>query len=155
MDQLAVLRHYVATLGYRGSQALHAAPDYFAWFNAGHGVRSPVELLSHTAVVLEYARARLAEDERECWEVETWEAETERFYLTLERLDEALLHGAKQADDNTMRQMIQGPLADAMTHIGQLTMLRRLAGAPVPQGGFVEADVRTGRLRYPVPEGET
>ena len=42
--------------------------------------------------------------------------------------------------------MFQGPIADALTHIGQIGMMRRMAGAPVRGENYFKADIAAGRV---------
>jgi hypothetical protein len=52
--------------------------------------------------------------------------------------------------ERTEEQLLQGPLADAMTHIGQLAILRRLASSPIPKESFDEAVIRPGDFSPPL-----
>ena len=135
-----LLRHFLAALAYRTQKALRGAPDDFAHFRAGTHVRTPHELLWHMTGVLGYARTMLHGGEYAPPRLPSFDAEVARFHEMLGALgddfaDEALR--ARITDD----QFLQGPLADAMTHAGQLAMLRRLSGAPVPSENFIFADV--------------
>src|SRR5215472_13226713 len=120
-----LLRQYLATLAYRAAKAIRGAPLGFPEFDAGHGVRKPVEVLSHMSAVLTHARSFLDPQARDTASDGSWEAEVRRFYGLLRDLDRLLESGAPLTG-RTEEQLLQGPLADAMTHIGQLAMLRRL-----------------------------
>jgi hypothetical protein len=140
-----LLQHFVAAIAYRAQKALRDAPAGFADFRAGPNVRTPHELLWHMTRVIGYARTTLRGGEFKPPAEPTFEAEIARFHATL-----AALH-ADFADPGltaaiTDEQFLQGPLADVMTHAGQLAMLRRLAGSPIPPEDFIFADVRTDRV---------
>jgi hypothetical protein len=143
-----ILRHYLAALGYRTRKALAGAPPQFGRFTPGGGVRPPVEILSHMSDVLAWALSWYSDPQWKRATAGEWDQEISRFFDVLRQLDQAL------TDDLTVRkysdeQMVQGPLADAMTHVGQLCMLRRLAGSPVERENFAEAAVRTGEFELP------
>jgi hypothetical protein len=138
----ALLRHFLAALAYRTQKALRGAPETFPAFRAAPGVRTPRELIRHMTVILGHARTVFTgEDE---WHLEpqpTFDSEVRRFHDALEEL-------GRRFDDGTPfrhagpEQLLQGPLADAMTHAGQLAMLRRLAGSPIPPEDFMRAAIR-------------
>jgi hypothetical protein len=126
-DGRILLRHFLATLAYRGGKCLQGAPAEFAEHDTGGGW-TPVRIVAHLGDLLDWSLALAGGDGR--WhraEPGTWEQEATRFHRTLGLLDQYLASGAPfQADP---ARLLQGPLADAMTHIGQLAMLRRMTGA--------------------------
>lgn len=140
-----VLRHFLAALAYRTQKALRGAPADFASFRASANVRTPHELVWHMTGVVGYARTLFAGG---TWTPErqaTFAAEVERFHGVLEDLG-TLLDAGRPPPGSTFARLLQGPLADAMTHAGQLALLRRLAGSPVPPENFLMADVRADNL---------
>ena len=141
----ALLRHFLAALAYRTQKALRGAPEGFADFRAGAGVRTPHELVWHMTGVLGYARTLFEGGEWRPDRLETLAAEVRRFHQVLESLGDHLDAGTPLRDA-TPERLLQGPLADAMTHAGQLAMLRRLAGSPVAPENFLRADVRADNL---------
>lgn len=139
-ESRALLQHFLAALAYRTQKAVRGAPDTFADFHVGPTSRTPKELVWHMTGVIGYARTMLHGGRFSPPAVPTFAEEIERFHETLAALsadfaDESL--SARISD----RQFLQGPLADAMTHAGQLAMLRRLVGAPVPSENFIFADI--------------
>jgi len=135
-----LLRHFLAALAYRTQKALRGAPPDFADFRAAPTARTPYELLWHMTGLAGYARTMFHGGEFEPPRLASLDAEAVRFHETLEALsrdfaDETLT--ARISDD----QFLQGPLADAMTHAGQLAFLRRLHGAPVPSENFIFASI--------------
>lgn len=140
-----LLQHFLAALAYRTQKALRGAPSDFADFNAGAQVRTPHELLWHMTGLMGYARTIFHGGEFAPPRLETFKQEVERFHATL-----ALLLKDFGNDKLTARitddQFLQGPLADAMTHVGQLAMLRRLHGVPVPSENFIFAKVDAGNV---------
>jgi len=137
-----MLRHFLAALAYRTQKALRGAPDDFAGYQAGNGVRTPHELVRHMTSVIGYARTMLHGGTFSPPPLPSLADEITRFHATLAALhadfgDPALT--AQISDE----QFLQGPLSDAMTHAGQLALLRRLASTPVPSEDFIFAAIRT------------
>ncbi len=140
-----MLRHVVATLAYRGAKTLRGAPEGFATFCVAKGTRTPVEVLAHIGDLLEWT-LRLARGERE-WKAAkagSWQAESDRFFAALAALDEFL--ASDEPFGFPAERLFQGPLSDALTHVGQIAMLRRLAGSPVRGEVMIRADVEAGRV---------
>lgn len=141
-----LLRHFLAAIAYRTQKALRDAPPGFPEFSAGNQVRTPAELLGHMTSLMGYAVTlfvggsypfrppRLA----------TWDDEVARFHEQLAEVASHLERGTPLSI--THQQLLQGPLADTMTHVGQLAMLRRMAASPVAPENFIQADVRPDRL---------
>ncbi|MCX6594386.1 MAG: hypothetical protein NTZ56_22960 [Acidobacteria bacterium] len=140
-----MLRHVLATLAYRAGKALRGAGPEFARFSAGEGVRTPVEILAHMSDLLDWALSYTLD--APVWVAKPageWEAEVARFHAALETLDERL--AAAEPLKVSQERLFQGPLADALTHTGQLTMLRRMATAPVRPENYFQASITTGRV---------
>lgn len=140
-----LLRHTVATLAYRAGKTLREAPENFASFRLGETTRTPVQILAHVGDLLDWALS-LA-DGKQKWNDATplpWEQEVARFFQTLKKFDDYL---ASQAPlGRPCEKIFQGPIADAITHVGQLAMLRRLAGAPVRGENYHKASIEIGRV---------
>src|SRR5262245_13351729 len=139
------LRHATATIAYRGAKALRGAPPEFAHFKAGPTTRTPLEILSHIGDLLEVSAARLRGPAQ--WKVaplETWEKQVARFHAALASIDGAL--ASDVPIDVALDRWYQGPFADSLTHIGQLTMLRRLSGAPMKGEAYFYAEIVPGRV---------
>ncbi len=140
-----MLRHTVATLAYRGGKALRGAPAGFAEFRAAPGTRTPGEILAHIGDLLDWALG-LAEGRHE-WHnspVVEWDQGSARFFAALQALDRRLASGA--APGFPVERIFQGPVADALTHVGQISMLRRMAGAPVKGENYFRAGISAGRV---------
>ena len=135
-----LLQHFLAALAYRTQKALRHAPPSFADFDVGSNVRTPHELLWHMTGVIGYARTMLRGGFFEPPRLSTFEAEIARFHDTLRDLSNDLVDPLLQAQI-TDEQFLQGPLSDAMTHAGQLAMLRRMHGSPVPSENFIHAAI--------------
>ncbi|MFC0273895.1 hypothetical protein ACFFIX_21150 [Metabacillus herbersteinensis] len=142
-----LLRHYLATIAFRASKALTNIPKNFPDFETGKGVRKPLEILHHMSDVLTLACIAFEIKDEQNNEVQSWEKEIDRFYHQLEQLDEALAQN-KFPTTLTIEQILQGPFADVMTHIGQLYTLRRLADSPVTGESFIKASITIGHIRY-------
>jgi hypothetical protein len=137
----SMLRHFLAALAYRTQKALRGAPSEFAAFSAGNRTRTPKELVRHMSSVLGYARTFFIGGSYRAEPLGTMEDEIVRFHSLLGDIAKHLENGTPLAGISE-EQLLQGPLSDVMTHVGQLAMLRRLAGAPVAPENFVFADVR-------------
>lgn len=138
------LRHTLATLDYRFRKSVKNAPDGFGPFSLGKGSRTPEEIIFHMYQVLQWT-AHFIEHEAfpsENPEKLSLEGEIERFLDTLRKTD-ALL-SRKELGMNYAKKLLQGPFSDMLTHVGQLSMLQRLAGNPVPGEDFSSADISTG-----------
>lgn len=140
-DARAVLRHQLATLAYRTQRTLQGAPAGFEEFQAGAGVRTPRDLLHHMSQLLNFTVGLWTETSATPLEADvSLQAEVDRFHAQLARLSDVLRTSPMPAPVLLLR-VVQGPLADAMTHVGQLAMLRRLAGAPVPRESYYTASI--------------
>ena len=137
-----LLQHFLAAIAYRTQKALRGAPDGFADFRAFANVRTPHELLWHMTGVIGYARTMLRGGSYAPPKLDSFAAEVERFHTLLTALRDDFGDPALPASI-TDEQFLQGPLADAMTHAGQLAMLRRFAGSPVASEDFIFADVQS------------
>jgi hypothetical protein len=139
------LRHAVATLAYRAGKMLRDAPAGFGDFGGGK-TRSPVQIVAHMADLLEWAlrAARQVPAEWRTNEPTAWEIEVDWFYAALKALDDYLASDAPLAAP--VEKLFQGPIADALTHVGQLATLRRRAGSPVRGESYFQADIAIGRV---------
>jgi len=140
-----MLRHTVATLAYRGGKAVRHAPEGFAAFRIGENTRTPEKILAHIGNLLDWALA-LAQG-KQTWRDSAplpWDQEVERFFFALKKFDDYLASDAPL--EFSAEKLFQGPIADALTHVGQIAMLRRLAGAPVRGENYFEADIVAGRV---------
>ena len=140
------LRHTLATLAYRAEKPLRDAPDGFATFRADSGGRTPAEILAHMCDLFDWALS-LAQGEHRWNPVAptTWDADCERFFAALEALD-AHLADPDLTAGRSAAVIFQGPIADALTHTGQLCMLRRMAGSPIRGENYAKAHIRAGRV---------
>jgi len=148
----AALVHLLAALAYRTQKALRGAPTAFGDFNAGHQIRTPSELIRHMTAVLNYARSLFEDGRRPVEPLASLDAEILRFHETLDAVARHLKSG-NELRGATEEQLLQGPFADAMTHAGQLALLRRVAGVPVTPENFMEARVDAGNLGPNQPAG--
>lgn len=140
----AVLRHLTATLAYRAAKVLRDAPADFGVRSFGESTRQPARIVAHMADLMAWA-ITLAHGEY-VWKPEggdDWQVEVRRFFAGLEALDRALAAGVPPG---AAEQLIQGPLADAFTHVGQLAMLRGMAGSAVRPESYARAEIVAGRV---------
>src|SRR4051812_3294055 len=138
-----LMRHFLATLAYRTRKVISDAPADFASFN-GTG-KTPAAILSHMGDLLEWSISWFDTQRWKPGNGSEFDKNVIRFFGLLKQLD-ALLASAAPLRCHNEERMLQGPLADAMTHVGQLAMLRRLAGSPTPAENFAEAPVTIGDL---------
>ncbi len=140
-----LLRHTLATLAYRGGKALRGAPAEFAGFRAGPSTRTPVEILAHVGDLLEWA-LRMTQGSARWTQAEPlpWDDEVERFFAALARLDGALAAAGEAS--HPAEKIFRGPIADGLAHVGQIALLRRLAGSPIRGENYFRAHVETGRV---------
>jgi hypothetical protein len=140
-----LLRHTLATLAYRGAKAFRDAPPGFAEVRTLPGSRSAGEILAHIGDLLDWG-VGLAQG-RHAWKespVLPWAEGVARFHTSLEKFDTAL--ASADGLGFSAEQLFQGPIADSFTHVGQISMLRRLASAPVKGENYVKADISAGRV---------
>jgi hypothetical protein len=140
MDARIVLRHYLATLRYRATKAITDASDRFPAFEAGNGARKPIEILSHITALLSWAQTVIGGQTDNAGKPGSWQEEVLRFQNELGKLDQ--LFKDQDIPEETVLKLVQGPLADAMTHVGQLAMLRRLAEEPITPENYFVADIQ-------------
>ncbi len=145
IEEREMLRHFLAALAYRTQKAVRDASPGFGQFRAAPTVRTPHELINHMTSVLGYATTFFVGGTYHPEPLPDFAAEVDRFHQMLAQLSIHIASPSAWATI-TARQLLQGPLADAMTHAGQLAMLRRLAGDPVPPENFVFAKVSSDNL---------
>ena len=141
----ALLRHTIATVAYRGGKTVRDAPPSFAAYSPDGSPRTPAKILAHMGDLFEWALSQAKGEE--AWHDSTpleWEREVERFHATLDRLDEFLASDTPLAVSHEL--LFQGAVADALTHVGQLAMLRRLAGAKMKSENYSRAEIVPGRV---------
>jgi hypothetical protein len=140
-----LLRHTVATLAYRGGKVLRGAPDGFSAFRAFETTRTPAQVLAHIGDLLDWALS-IARGKQEWHDSppQSWALDSQRFFAALSVLDAYLASG--QALESPIDKLFQGPIADAISHVGQLAMLRRMAGAPVRGENYFRAEIVAGRI---------
>jgi len=153
-DKSDMLRHFLAALAYRTQKALRGAPDDFADFAPGNGARTPRELVRHMASVLVYARSLFGEESYWPQALPAFQDEIDRFHGVLGAVADHLEAGALFVTYSP-EHLLQGPLADAMAHAGQLAMLRRLHGVPIPPEDFLDARVDPANLGPDQPPPES
>ena len=143
MDSL--LRHSLATLAYRLGKVLRDAPLEFADYQAGPGARTPLQILAHIGDLLDWALTMVKD--QPAWHDSqpfTWPQEVERFFRAIQGLDAGIAGGHLKSGQ--AESLFQGPIADALTHTGQLAMLRRMAGCRMNGENYFMAEIVAGRL---------
>lgn len=145
MSDRTLLRHTVATIAYRGGKVLRDAPPGFGDVSAQEGSRTAVRILAHVGDLFDWALS-LADGEQVWRETlsDDWDVQVARFHAGLEALDARL--ASPEPLGRPSERLFQGPFADALTHIGQLATLRRVAGAPVRAENYLKAEITVGRV---------
>src|SRR5688572_11297179 len=144
-DARAALRQLAATLAYRAAKVLRDVPPSFATFTCGASTRQPVQIVAHMSDLMAWG-VTIAQGEIK-WNAggsDDWNREVARFFDGLAALDRAL--AADGPFKGSVDKVIQGPLADALTHVGQLALLRGMAGAPVRPESYARAKIEAGRV---------
>ena len=144
-DKRQLLRHTVATLAYRGGKTLRDAPAEFANYRASETSRTPGEILAHLGDLLDWALV-MAQG-RQAWQDSpslTWEQGTDRFFAALRAFDDFL--ASNEPLGQPAERLFQGPIADALTHVGQLAMLRRMAGGAIRGENYFKAEIEIGKV---------
>jgi hypothetical protein len=143
--KLELLRHTVATLAYRTSKAVRGAPADFAEYRSAPDSRTPAQILAHMGDLFDWALALC--DGRHAWHDSpplAWDEGVARFFTALEAFDKRLSSGAPLGFP--AEKIFQGPIADALTHVGQIAMLRRMAGGKIRGENYFAAKIETGRV---------
>jgi hypothetical protein len=150
-----LLRHTVATLAYRAGKPLSDAPAGFADFRASDSSRTPGQILAHLCDLMDWALS-VAKGQQK-WrntKVATWNDGVKRFYAAVKALDDYLASAERL--NAPAEKLFQGAIADSLTHVGQISFLRRCAGAPVRGENYMMAEIAAGRvgLEQPTPKRE-
>jgi hypothetical protein len=144
-DKRSLLRHTVATVAYRGGKAVRGAPASFGEYSPDGSPRNALKILAHVGDLYDWAltQAKGAEAWHDSTPLE-WDREVERFFAALQRLDDYLASDAPLGAPP--EKIFQGAIADSLTHVGQLTILRRLAGVNMKSENYAKADIQAGRV---------
>jgi len=140
-----LLRHTLATLAYRGGKTLRGVPEGFSDFRASETTRTPGQILAHIGDLLDWALS-ISQGKQE-WRnspQQSWEMESQRFFAALAAFDAYLASGEPLGAP--AEKLFQGPIADALTHVGQIAILRRMASAPVRAENYFRAEIVAGRV---------
>jgi hypothetical protein len=139
------LRHTVATVAYRGAKAIANAPEGFGDFKSFETTRTPLEILAHIGDLFDWALSMAIG--QTVWKTAkplAWEQESERFFAAVKKFDDHLASDAPVA--SPLEKLFQGPVADALTHVGQLNLLRRMFESPVRGENYFKAEIEIGRV---------
>ncbi len=140
-----LFRHALAALAYRAGKVLRDAPESFAGFAAGDGGRTASQILAHLGDLMEWALS-MAEGSQK-WKDSSpldWKNEVNRFFSTLKALDDYM--ASDKEIHAPLEKLFQGPVADALTHVGQLAMMRRMAGTAMRGENYFAAEILVGRV---------
>ena len=145
MQKREFFRHTVATVAYRGGKAIKDAPESFADFKASETSRTPLQILAHIGDLFDWsltmAQGKTAWNDAKPL---AWDAESKRFFAVIKAFDDFLASGEVIA--KPPEKLFQGPIADALTHVGQINLLRRMFDAPVRGENYFKAEIEIGRV---------
>ena len=144
-EERALLRHTLATVAYRAGKALRDAPSSFGDFSCGEGGRTPRQILAHMGDLYDWGLSLAAG--KQAWHDATpldWEKEVDRFFDALKKFDDFL--ASEMELHESSGALFQGPIADSLTHIGQIAMLRRMAGYKIKGENYHKAEIAVGRI---------
>jgi hypothetical protein len=139
------LRHTLATVAYRGAKPLRDAPADFAGLPIPNSPRTPLKILAHIGDLFDWALSIASG--KQVWRDSTpqsWHAEVARFFIAIKAFDDYLASAAPLHE--TPEKLFQGPVADALNHIGQLAILRRISGQPMKSENYHQADICCGQV---------
>jgi hypothetical protein len=139
------IRHTLATVAYRAAKVLRDAPPHFGTYHIGDKTRTPSQILAHMGDLYDWAYAMATGNP--AWHDSQplpWPDEHVRFFAALKKFDDFL--AADEPLQFPLEKLFQGPVADSLTHVGQIAMLRRLANAPVKAENYLKAEIIAGRV---------
>jgi len=142
-----LLRHTLATVAYRGGKTLRGAPESFAGFTIADKSRTPAQILAHLGDLFDWALSMASGDQS--WHDSkplTWDAEIARFFVSLKKFDDYI--ASTEPLRCSTEGLFQGPIADALTHVGQIAMLRRLAACPIRGENYFKAEITAGNVGF-------
>ena len=140
-----LLRHMLAALAYRAAKVFRGAPEGFATFRINESTRTPGQIQAHLGDLLDWGLG-LAQGRQEWHDSPpvSWETGAQRFFRALRAFDDYL--ASDQPLGAAEEKLFQGPIADSFNHVGQIALLRRMAGAPIRAENYFRAEVRAGRV---------
>ena len=150
-----LLRHILATLAYRGGKVVSNAPEGFAVFHVDEGVRAPGQILAHIGDLMDWGLSMaIGKSEWHDSKPLAWDKEVERFFAALKKFDDFL--ASEEPIQAPMENLFQGPIADALTHVGQIAILRRISESPIRGENYFVADIAVGQTgpEQPAPRRE-
>ena len=143
--QRGLLRHLAATLAFRGGIAVSDAPENFSEFRAGENTRSAGEILAHIGDLIQGSLFLMKGEFVHLQSpVQSWAEDVKRFFAAAREFDSYLASDAPLAQP--IEKIVQGPIADALTHVGQIVMLRRLSGKPIRAESYFNAEIKAGKI---------
>ena len=138
-----ILRHSIATIVYRFDKVINNQEDSFGAFSLGSGSRTANEIINHMFEVLHATRVFIEEERfiKESPKALNFSEEASRFMAECELIDRSL--SQEELPIPYVKRLIQGPVSDIFTHIGQLSMMSRLNGNPIIGEDFSSAEIQS------------
>lgn len=138
-NQNELLIHTVKTIRYRFIRATQGASASFGEFRIGANTRLPKEIVNHmfdlvtkTISMLQHGHFGTPPPEQL-----NFQQEQERLLAALNDLQTGL--SRLPPEPAKAKKLLQGPMLDMVTHIGQLAMLNGLHGNKVPRESYFDA----------------
>jgi hypothetical protein len=147
MDYKTILRQYLAMLAFRTGYALSDTGDSYHDFDAGFGVKTPRQIMLHMANLMKVPVDHLEIGKFTLYESENWDDIIKEFYNQMERLDK-IIADLTDPDEEKLIDLFQGPICDAMAHVGQLLTLRRMNGNPIDGKLYWKEKIEIGKFKY-------
>jgi len=147
MDYKTILRQYLATLAFRCGYAINKTDESYQEFDAGYGAWTPKQIMLHMANLMKVAGDYIEFGKYTPYESDNWDNIIETYSIQLERLDK-LFEKTDDIDEKLLIELFQGPICDAMTHVGQLLTLRRMNGNPVDGKAYWKEKIELGKFKY-------
>lgn len=120
---------------YRLEKSIRNADEKYFDFKPGKESRSPNEILSHLIDVGNYTFSMLDKPYSTNKESTLSTKVNENFLVLKSVLSKEVIN------DTMSKRLINGPLSDTLTHIGQLAYLRGLHGSPIGHENYSKADI--------------
>ena len=139
-----LLRHTLSTIAYRFQKSVSSANEDFGNFRAAEDSRTAVEIINHIFDIINKTKVFIKDDrfDKSLPIQLDFKSEIDRFHNTLQELDFLLSETELEIDYS--KKLIQGPLSDVLSHIGQIALMSGLDGNKIKGENFSSAKIITG-----------
>jgi hypothetical protein len=147
MDYKTILRQYLATLAFRAGYAISNTGGGYPDFDAGFGIQTPKVIMLHMANLMKVPADYIEVGKYTPYESDNWDDIIKEFFIQMERLDK-FIEKKDDIEDGLLIELFQGPICDAMAHVGQLLTLRRINGNPIDGKAYWKEKIEIGKFKY-------